>query len=369
MSTLPEISVSERASNEYEDMLPSLISSVDKRMTARQEELDLIGSNPLSVMYDNHENHGSLMLNVLRFNDFELLKNILPWVLSNYTAKGFSPAYFEEVLDQWKKAVAQHLSAEAAQEIIPVYEWMEETVPRMIEQLKANTLVPPDGMKVLAEARSREIQDFVETLISGDYQKAHRYIQQRATDQQSLQQVYDSLIRPAMYEVGRLWEQGRISVAYEHLATSVIMRIITYFYVDVVSSEQTKGKALVTASANEYHEIGARIVADFLEMDGWNVSYLGANTPAEDLISMIEDEGHDILCISVTMPFNLVHARKLISRIREKEQLQHTCIMVGGLAFTYSSTAAEKLGADAAAASAAECVRLADSWWTEHSHG
>jgi len=370
VTAFPEhIQISQQAADEYEEALNSLISAVDKRMSLRLEEENLISSNPLSVMYDNHENHGRLLVNVLKFNDGTLLENILPWVVNNYTAKGFSPKYFVEVLDQWKKAIAQHLSPQASEEIIPVYEWMEKAVGELFEQLEAGTLELPDAALTIKLSKSGEIREFVDLLISGRHQEAHAYIADRARDKASLMHMYADLIRPAMYEVGRLWETNKITVAHEHLATSIIMRLITYFYMDVVSTDQTKGTVIVTSSANEYHEIGARIVADFLEMDGWDVTYLGANTPVADLLEMLKSVKPDILCISITMAFNFTKIRELIQRIRDNPDCAGIKIMVGGFAFTYSSTISDSLGSDALALSAAESIKVADNWWKDMQHG
>ncbi len=40
----------------------------------------------------------------------------------------------------------------------------------------------------------------------------------------------------SMYDIGRLWENGDISVAQEHLATSIVIRIITYLYMNLLKN-------------------------------------------------------------------------------------------------------------------------------------
>lgn len=369
MTGIPtSLSISKQAADAYEEHLNTLISTVDKRMTIRLKDTDLIGSNPLSVMYDNHENHGRLLSNVLKFNDLVMLSRILPWVVKNYSTKGFSLDYFLEVLDQWQDAVTRHLSAQAAAEILPVYQWMKETVPGLYEQYAAGTLVVTDIQEVMKDSKSGEIRDFTELLVNGKHREAHIFIADRVQDKQSLIDIYTNLLRPSMYEVGRLWEADKITVAHEHLATSIVLRIITFFYGDLVYTEQTKGRAVVTASANEYHEIGARMEADLLEMDGWDVSYLGANTPIDDLIGMLDSVRPDILCISVTMAFNLSRVKDLIASIRKQPRFDTMKIMVGGHAIAYSGTAVEALGADAVETSAAGSILTAERWWKEIAH-
>ncbi len=366
MKQYPRIhTISDESALEYEASIDVLVSTVDKRMILRAEETNLIGSNSLSVMYDNHANHANLLSNVMKFRDFTLLEQTLPWVINSYTSRGFAFDYFPESLDQWKKAIAQHLSSQAAAEILPVYEWMETAVKEIYKDLIQGTLQVIPIQKVMDEALRREIDQFVQLLVTGKHIEAHQFLKIRITDAESMKKRYDDLLVPAMYAVGRLWETNKITVAHEHLATSIIMRMITYFYMDYVTTEQTKGKVVVTASANEYHEIGGRIVADFLELDGWDVTFLGANTPSKELLLLLKQENPEILCISVTMAYNFSRVKTMIQEIRAVPELRGIRIMIGGYAFTYSTLSADQLGGDALVSSASSSIIQARQWWEE----
>ena len=115
------------------------------------------------------------------------------------------------------------------------------------------------------------------------------------------------------------------------------------------------------SSQNEYHE--RRILADLLELNGWNVSYLGANTP----VSGSEDLRRLFLfaCHFVTMSFNLDHTKKLIQSVRFDSDFKGMKIMVGGLVINESEDLWKRLGADGTASSAAEAVEMAKLWWEE----
>jgi hypothetical protein len=49
-----------------------------------------------------------------------------------------------------------------------------------------------------------------------------------------------------------------------------------------------------------------------LETDGWDVSYLGANTPHADIISMLKERNARALLVSVTMGYNVKRVSALI---------------------------------------------------------
>ena len=125
----------------------------------------------------------------------------------------------------------------------------------------------------------------------------------------------------------------------------------------------TKGKVSVTATDNEHHEIGARIIADFLEMDGWNVIYLGSNVPEKDLLKTIEEENPTIICLSVTMVFNIDHVQNIIYKIREQNKQNRIKIVVGGYAFSRATIDDRKLGADEILLNGEELILYANELW------
>lgn len=356
--------ISDSSIAEFNDQLLLLTRKVDKIMTKGMNSTWLIGDNPLPVMYDNHENHARFISNVLKMRDLELLNTNLPWVLKSYEARGISRDYFSQVLEAWKSAISSTLSPEAAADINKIYDWMMEKLPEIWDVIDKLKEEQPHAIQS-TESRYESISKiFTGHLLNGDFLKA----QQIAADElkiSSIQDVYMQIIQPAMCTVGKLWEMGSISVAHEHLATSIVMRLLSYFYPEYVIREATKGKVLVTASVNEFHEIGARMVADLLEIDGWDVHYLGADMPVKDLVSMAEELEVFALCISVTMGFNIQRVKELIQAVRNNKKLAEVKILVGGRALTMSSHLPEFLGADAVESSAVKGLQLLEDWYSK----
>jgi len=134
-------------------------------------------------------------------------------------------------------------------------------------------------------------------------------------------------------------------------------------YPKFIIVEQTKGQAIVTAAPNEFHEIGPRMVADLLEIDGWDIDYTGSNTPPESLVDLALAKQPFFIAISVGMPFNIDRTQELIQLIRDQKQLNNTKIMVGGHCLKMSSQIRKAIGADGSGDSAKEAVLLASDWW------
>ncbi len=94
-----------------------------------------------------------------------------------------------------------------------------------------------------------------------------------------LKSLYMDLFQRSLYAVGELWELNKISVAREHLATAITESLLNLVYPRLFENTPTGKKVVVSCAANELHQIGGKIVADFFELNGWESHFLGANTP------------------------------------------------------------------------------------------
>jgi len=110
-------------------------------------------------------------------------------------------------------------------------------------------------------------------------------------------------LQRTQYEIGRLWQTNRISVAEEHYCTACAQFVMTQLYPYIFRSERNGRRMVATCVGGELHEIGVRMVADFFEMEGWDTYYLGANTPARDILDTIAKREADIVGISVTIHY------------------------------------------------------------------
>ncbi len=95
---------------------------VNKKLEKHDQLEQLIGENPLAVMYNNNFNHIDFMINVLKLNNFEMLVRMLFWVYKTYHAHGFHYDYFLFALNTWKEAVKTYLDEKEAKEINTIYD-------------------------------------------------------------------------------------------------------------------------------------------------------------------------------------------------------------------------------------------------------
>lgn len=163
------------------------------------------------------------------------------------------------------------------------------------------------------------------------------------------------LIVPAQREIGRLWQENLITVAQEHLATSISQLAMSRLYPHLPRPVPSGLNALVACVEGELHDMGARIGADFLEMAGFDVHFLGADVPTSRLVAEVERARPDLLGLSATLAFHLPALRVTLEAVRTVAPLLP--IAVGGGLLESSPGVAAELGVQAFGASAEELAR------------
>ncbi|WP_051693996.1 cobalamin B12-binding domain-containing protein [Desulfohalovibrio reitneri] len=222
-------------------------------------------------------------------------------------------------------------------------------------------MAEPHGF-IEPEGRLGELASgYLNRLLRGDRNGAASLVLEAVErDGVPVRDIYLGVFQPAQYEVGRLWQQNRISVAHEHFCTAAAQQIMSRLYPHIFSMERT-GRTMVAACVGgELHELGMRMVADFFEMEGWDTYFLGASTPDEDVARAVAEREADLLGVSVTMSYHLHLARRLVSVVRDKPECGGVKVMVGGYPFLLDDELWKWTGADGWAPDAAKAVHEAE---------
>jgi methanogenic corrinoid protein MtbC1 len=197
---------------------------------------------------------------------------------------------------------------------------------------------------------------FMNAIVSADRAAAYE-LAKTAFFERGLALVYEELVGPALVEIGALWERGVLSVAQEHVAAAIAAATVAALYPSVQWPERGP-KVVVAAVSGEHHTLGARMFADLLALDGWDDSYLGADTPTESIADLARGRGAVVAALSASTRARLPALRAAVAAIRERAPA--TKIIVGGR--LARELAPRDLGVDAVAASATEGTDEARRW-------
>lgn len=208
-------------------------------------------------------------------------------------------------------------------------------------------------------------RQYLDALLRGDRQSARRYIMDGVDQGVTIKDIYLDVFQCVQRKIGQLWQTNKITIVQEHYSTATTQLIMAQLYPQIISSTQNGRKIMVACVSGELHEIGARMVADFLEMDGWDAYYVGANTPAMGILEALVKHDSGILALSATMIGHVSKVREMISLVRSSEQGQGIKIMVGGYPFNIETNLWRQVGADAFALDAQDAVYVANKLYLD----
>ena len=200
---------------------------------------------------------------------------------------------------------------------------------------------------------------YLSALLRGERHLASQLILDAVARDTPVRAVYLHVFQPALYEIGRLWQTNRISVAQEHYCTAATQLIMSQLYGKIFSSERNGHTLVATCVSGDLHEIGARMVTDFFEMEGWNTFYIGANAPTPSVVATVLERKADVLAISATITYHVTAVEELIAAVRRSPAGPSVKILVGGYPFNLAPDLWRKIGADGSAADAQGAIALA----------
>ena len=259
------------------------------------------------------------------------------WTVRVLGGRGIEPRFVAENLEQIGQALVAHLQdAEQAH----VARLVHAACAAAREDTTAKAGLAGDDRLAL----TRNL--FLQAILRGQRQAACNIVTEAARAGHPVVDVYVGVLQESLYEVGRLWEGNRITVATEHMATAIVQFVLAQLYPLIPTPPEKRGNAVITGVEGESHQVGANMVADVLEAGGWNVRFLGTNVPHAGVLRAIEEHQADLVGISATMLFNLPKVRRLVSDVREKFAGRPPRILIGGGAFRSLPSPAESVGAD-----------------------
>lgn len=215
-----------------------------------------------------------------------------------------------------------------------------------------------DGSALAEGAQSALRERYVQALVEADLAGARGLVEEAVASGTSVQAVYLDVLQPALYEIGRRWAEAEVSVAQEHLATAVTETLMARLSERMGGDGRPRrGRTAVIACAEgELHAVGARMVGDFLDADGWSVEFLGAITPPVQLARYVAERGAEVVAVSAALPERTTQVTAAVRALGMLER--RPCVVVGGQAFGGSEARALRTGADLYAPDAAAAVTL-----------
>jgi DNA-binding transcriptional MerR regulator/methylmalonyl-CoA mutase cobalamin-binding subunit len=154
----------------------------------------------------------------------------------------------------------------------------------------------------------------------------------------------EQLIVPLMHRIGDLWREGTFRIVHEHVASAVVRTILGSLLTLGASNGHAVPAIVVATPVGQRHEIGALLVASTAASEGWQVTYLGVNLPAEEIAAAAQQKHARAVALSIVHPADdprLEHELTNLRRFLPSE----TSLIVGGRASEGYHDTLEAIGA------------------------
>jgi MerR family transcriptional regulator, light-induced transcriptional regulator len=213
-------------------------------------------------------------------------------------------------------------------------------------------------------------QEFSSILASEDKEAALNFALNLLKEQQvGVVDLYTRILGPALNQMTCDDEDQRLCIWREHVHTAIIRTIVESCYPFVIAEKKKlhsteRGIAAVICPPEENHELGARMVADFLTICGFRTVFVGSNTPYTDFLTGVELIGPKLIAISVTNYYHIVVTKKIVTELRAKMG-DKVKIVIGGNAFDSNPDHVRAIGADYYSKSFEDLKNIADTFTAE----
>ncbi len=156
------------------------------------------------------------------------------------------------------------------------------------------------------------VEAFLDHVTAFDYVPAVNLAMDWA-DAHGAEAAIDQLLAPAQHEVGRRWEFGEWTVAQEHAATAIVDDVIGGIHVDLdVDVRMGAPHVALVCAEDEWHVTPLRMAAVRFLARQWQVTLLGASTPADHLRTTLEALRPDAVGVSAMLAVTLDGARRTV---------------------------------------------------------
>ncbi|MYW19049.1 cobalamin-binding protein [Streptomyces sp. SID2955] len=189
------------------------------------------------------------------------------------------------------------------------------------------------------------VDELWQAVAEGDEYTAVEVVRRARADGTGEETLLLDVIAAVQLRVGMEWAADRLTVAQEHAATAINERVITTLVHDRPPGgldHAPKGRVTVSCVDGEWHALPARLVAEVLRLRGWQVDFLGAQTPTQHLVSHLHSTSSEAVLLSGSIPTHLPTAHAAITAC----QAVGVPVMAGGRAFGPDGRYARALGAD-----------------------
>ena len=203
-----------------------------------------------------------------------------------------------------------------------------------------------------------DLKLIIENVVEGNVEKVKELTKNAIADGVAVATILDDGLIAGMGAIGEQFERREAYVPELLLSARAMRAGMELLEPLLVSSGvQPKGKVVLGTVKGDVHNIGKDLVGIMLKGAGFDIIDLGVDVPPEKFTDVVGEGGAGIVGMSGLLTTTLPFMKTTIEALDAAGLRSRVKIMIGGAVVTQDY--ADRIGADAYAANAAEAVNKA----------
>ncbi|MCY2959397.1 MAG: cobalamin-dependent protein [Planctomycetota bacterium] len=326
--------------------------AVVRMSTAHPEQMAELGRTGFPDLQVHAESLVDHVAQALLVGCPALYEDQVGWLKQAFAARHADLTALRHLLRALRDELAAELPAEAARSAAAV----AEAGMKHFEVAPSESPSPLEGTGIHVELA----RQYLLAVFEGRRLDAIRLAENAIAGGMSVTDLYSKVLGRAQIEIGRMWQRGEIHVAEEHLSSRITEQVMSIVNARMPRKPRNGKRVLITSANGDLHDIGLRMVADHFEMAGWDVVFLGASTPPEDVAMAVRDFEVDLVAVAAKLVLHVRPTAEMIQAVRAATRGRNLPILVGGSPFQIVPDLWKIVGADGVASSAVEAVAVGE---------
>lgn len=198
---------------------------------------------------------------------------------------------------------------------------------------------------------------FRHSLESLDRVQAELIFQQALIDLKPIEAV-EKLVVPALEQIGNCWHDGELALSQVYMGGRFCEELVDRVLPPSDPDRKHQPRSAI-AVLSDYHMLGKRIVYSVMRASGFELFDYGC-MDVDELVQRTLDDKIKVLLISVLILPSALKVKEVCTKLKAGNA--SIKILVGGAPFLFDANLWQEVGADAFGHSAADAVRIVDSW-------
>ena len=326
------------------------LAAVDRHYR-KEPGLERYGARGRARCLEDAEYHLEFLIASLDAGSIAQFVDYCGWAKILLHSRGIAVSHFSDNLKHLQSVLRRKLSK---QNFAVVSEYLQAGLDALPD-------LPTDLPSLIAPERpySEVANAYLKALLQFQRERATEIVLKASSKGATVKDIYRHIITPAQHEIGRLWQLGKLTVVHEHYCTAATEIVMAELFRHLVALGPPRERRLLAFCVEgERHCIALKMFSDLMSIEGWQVQYVGQDTPTSSAIRFISEEKPAVVAVSVTFQKNVRSLRTLVTEIRSNSNCKDVKILIGGGAA--SQDVCRFVGADGYAECIGDAVEVAN---------